>query len=197
MGRSAGPIRVATSGDAEAAARFGDEPTWFASRFPDVPVFIGGNRLGVVRALAEECDVDGVIADDAFQHRRMKRAFDIVVIDATEPLDHYRSLPLGRLRESLSGFKRASAVFITKTNLCEVHQLRAVRELVSRNLEPEIPVVEWESRILDFSSFGFGRQTAVDRSARSAGAFGVGYRSARGFSCVGGSGRPKRRLSST
>ena len=114
------------------AEKYGDEPCWFAERFPQVPVYVGPDRATVVRALLTpqggsesfgKNKIDLIFADDAFQHRRLRRTLDVVVIDATQPRWHYRSLPLGRLREGFASLSRASLVFVTKCNLAEARQL--------------------------------------------------------------------------
>lgn len=117
------------SGDAE---KFGDEPCWYAERFPQVPVYVGPDRSTVVRALLMpqqgseghgKNKIDLIFADDAFQHRRLRRTLDLVVIDATQPRWHYHSLPAGRLREGFASLTRASLVFVTKCNFAEASQL--------------------------------------------------------------------------
>ncbi|MGC4031545.1 MAG: tetraacyldisaccharide 4'-kinase [Tepidisphaeraceae bacterium] len=57
--------------------------------------------------------VDVFLLNDAFQHRRAKRNFDLVLIDASNPFGHGHVLPRGLLREPMSGLSRASAILIT------------------------------------------------------------------------------------
>jgi tetraacyldisaccharide 4'-kinase len=113
----------------EVAARFGDEPTWLARALPDVPVFVARDRVAAARA-ACAAGAGCLIADDAFQHRRLRRDFDLVVVDATEPLWHYWPLPAGRAREPLSALARASAIVINKVNLVADDRLATVRDAV-------------------------------------------------------------------
>lgn len=145
-----GPAPVPTDGSLESAVRFGDEPSWLAVRFPEVPVVICGDRVKAARELLSRADVDVILADDAFQHRHLGRALDIVVLDATEPEWHYRPLPLGRLRESFSALTRARVLFITKVNLASAEKLRWLRSRIADELkghgEPPL-VIEFESRI--------------------------------------------------
>lgn len=156
-GREKGPARVSATGDTEAAAKFGDEPAWLAARFSDIPVYIGADRVAAVRALTRENQVDLVIADDAFQHRRLARRFDIVVLDALEPDWHYRLLPLGRMRESFSSLKRADAIFVTKANLAssdEREQLLRRIDSVFMGTTERPPVYEIESALSGFTKLG-------------------------------------------
>lgn len=149
-----GPARVAADGGRETAVRFGDEPAWLAARHPGVSVVVGADRVAAARELLRvNSGVDLILADDAFQHRRLARGFDVVVVDATEPVWHYRPLPLGRLREGLGALARARAIFLTKTNLASHEELTWVRALL-RKSAPEVPVFEFESRIQGVVSLG-------------------------------------------
>jgi tetraacyldisaccharide 4'-kinase len=125
-----GPALVPINGN---AAEFGDEPTWLAAEHPDVTVVIGAKRPEAIAFLKSGRGEDLaekfiVLADDGFQHRRLKRNLDLVILDATEPRWHYRSLPQGRMRESFDALKRASFIFISKTNLAEASQLAWLRD---------------------------------------------------------------------
>lgn len=110
-GRARGPQRVyAATG---AAARFGDEAALLAGRHRDVPVFVGRDRhAAAVMAAATGAGV--VVADDAFQHRRLARDLDIVTVDASRGFGNRRLLPAGPLREPPEGLDRAGAVVLTR-----------------------------------------------------------------------------------
>lgn len=152
-GREKGPLRVPASGGAEVARRFGDEPSWLAARFPEVPVFIGADRVSAVAALKSANDVELIIADDAFQHRRLARKFDIVILDALEPEWHYRPLPLGRMREGFSSLSRANAIFITKTNLAPRSHIERLRAWIKATVGNPV-VIEVESVLAGFTKLG-------------------------------------------
>jgi len=144
-GSEQGPARVPADGLPRTAARFGDEPAWLAARHPDVPVVIGADRVAAAKHLGGAVDL--ILADDAFQHRRLRRGFDAVVIDATEPIWHYRSLPLGRQREDFRSLARARAVFLTKTNLAEREALTWLRSRLADVVPPTAAVFEFEARL--------------------------------------------------
>ncbi len=85
-----------------------------------VPVGADPDRSkGAGRVLASRVgpEVDVFVLDDAFQHRRVRREFDLVLIDATRPFGHGHVLPRGLLREPMSGLGRASAVLLTRCDL--------------------------------------------------------------------------------
>lgn len=123
------------------AARFGDEPFWLAQELKGFArVFVGSNRVAAAQKAQETADV--MIADDAFQHRYLARDFDLVVIDATEPIEHYFPLPWGQGRESFSSLQRAHAIVINKVNLASEPWLRKLRVLIRDHGRSQMPIFE-------------------------------------------------------
>ena len=78
------------------------------------PVGVGADRARVLIELQARQGIDCAVADDGFQHWRLRRDCDIVLIDALDPLCG-GVLPLGRLREDFSALRRADAVVVTRT----------------------------------------------------------------------------------
>jgi tetraacyldisaccharide 4'-kinase len=111
-GSERGPARVPAAGGSADAARFGDEPALLAARFPQVPVVVGRDRHAAGTLAARGAGATVVIADDAFQHRRLARDLDIVVVDAARGLGNGRLLPAGPLREGPEALARAGAVVL-------------------------------------------------------------------------------------
>ena len=101
------------------AADIGDEPYQMKSKFPNLTVAVDADRCeGVERLMndKETADVDVILLDDAFQHRRIKAGLNIVLVDSNRPIDKDYLLPAGRLRENTRGLKRADIVIVTKLN---------------------------------------------------------------------------------
>jgi tetraacyldisaccharide 4'-kinase len=92
----------------------GDEPVLIASRLPGVPVVVGSDRYRASLLALERFRVDVIILDDGFQHLRLRRDMDIVLIDAADPFGTGKLFPAGILREPLTALKRAHAVVITR-----------------------------------------------------------------------------------
>jgi tetraacyldisaccharide 4'-kinase len=67
-----------------------------------------------------------VVLDDGFQHRRLHRDLDLVLIDATRPWGGGAVLPLGLLREGLRGLRRAHAVIVTRSDQATADELAAI-----------------------------------------------------------------------
>ena len=123
--------------------QFGDEPLLMARRL-GVPVVVGEDRFA---AGTESEKLHGVhlhLLDDGFQHRRLKRQFDIVLV-TPEDL-HDRLLPAGRLREPAAALRRADAVIVTggvnRAELpAEIKNVWTVQRGIKQMEIPERPIV--------------------------------------------------------
>lgn len=93
----------------------GDEPLQIKLKFPDTVVAVCEKRVeGIRRILAEHPEVDLVIMDDGFQHRYVEPKVNIVMIDATRPIQHDKMLPQGTLRDLPEELHRAHYFVVTK-----------------------------------------------------------------------------------
>ncbi len=97
--------------------RVPDEAWLLRRRLPEVPIYIGRDRVRLARrAVAEGAEL--LILDDAFQHRRMHRDFDIVLALADDPFGRGRFLPWGFLRDYPRRLRQADALFIQGRDFC-------------------------------------------------------------------------------
>jgi tetraacyldisaccharide 4'-kinase len=101
------------AGETAPPDRTGDEAQIFI-RSGLAPVGIGANRLDSGTRLLERFGAGVLVLDDGFQHRKLKRNLDIVLIDALNPFGGGDVFPLGRLREPVAGLSRAGLVVITR-----------------------------------------------------------------------------------
>lgn len=90
----------------------GDEPLQFKLKFPDIIVAVDANRRRGINKLKNIVDV--VLLDDAFQHRKVKPFFSILLTSFSNLYINDLVLPAGNLRESKTGAKRADCVVVTK-----------------------------------------------------------------------------------
>lgn len=90
----------------------GDEPCLMAARLPGVPVIVSPDRVKGGLFAIEKFSPDFIILDDGFQHRRLERDINIVLIDSKEGFGNGYLLPRGILREPLEGLRRANLVLI-------------------------------------------------------------------------------------
>ncbi|HJV65042.1 MAG TPA: tetraacyldisaccharide 4'-kinase [Geomonas sp.] len=93
----------------------GDEPYLLARKIPGLMVVTGADRRAAARTALNELQPDLFILDDAFQHLRMKRDLDILLLDATRPFSNGATLPAGFLREAPAAAARADLVVYTRS----------------------------------------------------------------------------------
>lgn len=95
----------------------GDEPKQFRHRFPDeIPVAVDGQRVhGVKKMLEKFPNLQVVILDDVFQHRRIKPGLQIMLTDYGRLFYQDHLMPTGLLREPKPGVRRADIIVVTKT----------------------------------------------------------------------------------
>ena len=94
----------------------GDEPYMLAQNLPGVMVFVDKNRVNSGSYAIRKYGVDTLILDDGFQYLPLKGRLNLLLIDKTNPFGNKQLLPRGILREPIKHLKRASYVFITKSN---------------------------------------------------------------------------------
>ncbi|MCA9303597.1 MAG: tetraacyldisaccharide 4'-kinase [Phycisphaerales bacterium] len=100
----------------------GDEGMEHRVLFPEVPIVAQPDRVAGLRALFATdagAKVDCIVLDDGFQHRRIARDLDLVLIDASRPPDRDALLPHGFLREPIRALARADAFVLTHTELVD------------------------------------------------------------------------------
>lgn len=126
------------------AAEIGDEPLQIFQKFrEEVPVFVGEDRVAALERISqsEAIDLDLVILDDAFQHRRLLADIYCLLTPYAAPFSRDFLLPMGRLRESRYGANRADLVVVTK---CPDDLSPGIKETMERELRPylgqQVPV---------------------------------------------------------
>jgi tetraacyldisaccharide 4'-kinase len=104
------------AGPSDTATTLGDEPFQFYAKYGnDVVVSVGEERaMAIPQIIHEHPQVHVILLDDAFQHRRVKPSFQILLTDFHKPFYSDFLLPAGRLRESKSGANRADVIVVTK-----------------------------------------------------------------------------------
>ncbi|MFO1094516.1 MAG: tetraacyldisaccharide 4'-kinase [Planctomycetaceae bacterium] len=94
---------------------------------PGIPHIQNPDRVAGSRAAIDQQGCNILVLDDGFQHRRLRRDVDLVLIDALNPWGYGHLLPRGLLREPKSSLARASLVLITRADLCEPQLLTSLR----------------------------------------------------------------------
>lgn len=114
-GRPRGPVEVVSDGRQALCGPdvCGDEPYMMARRLSGVPVLTGPERSLTGREAVDRFGADVLLLDDGFQHRRLHRDADIVLVHARRPFGNGRLIPRGPLREPLRSLGRARWVVRT------------------------------------------------------------------------------------
>lgn len=136
----------------------GDEPMQIRNKFPDIAVAVCEKRVeGIERLTAEQPSPQAILLDDAYQHRHVKAGLYILLIDSNRPIWHDCVLPFGRLRERISGIKRADVAIITKCKSITHKEAEECREQIKRY--KNIPVFFSAVRYGElYSPFGINRE---------------------------------------
>ncbi len=104
-----------------------DEARELRERLGDVRIVQRPDRLAAARQIAENGGTDIIILDDGFQHRRLHRDLDLLLVDATCPVGHDSLLPRGLLREPVREGRRADVIGLTRSDAVEESQRAAIR----------------------------------------------------------------------
>ena len=123
------------------------------------------DRVAAANTAMAQHAPDVIVLDDAFQHRRMGRSFDIVLIDATCPWGHGFLLPRGLLREPRTALNRADLILITRADQCSNTRLLEIRDEIHQATNHAIPVIA-----VSFPAIGLrnasGQQCPVESAQR-------------------------------
>lgn len=141
---------IVSRGYGAQAGEDNDEARALAAEFPDVPHVLDPDRARGARSLEGRADV--IVLDDAFQHRRLARDLDLVLVDATRPWGLAPEpgattseavgafLPRGLLREAPRALARAHAVVLTRTDQVAPEELRRIEQRIAAEA-PGVPVL--------------------------------------------------------
>jgi tetraacyldisaccharide 4'-kinase len=123
----------------------GDEPFELAQKLIGKAIVVAdANRMTAGIWARGKFGVTAFVLDDAFQHRRVERDLDIVILDATNPFGNGKTLPTGILREPLENLRRADAIVISRANL--VKDISDLKFQVSK-YNTDCPIFVSENRI--------------------------------------------------
>ncbi len=144
-GRAASADRVTTLLDDEPPAwtECGDEP-WMMHHSllgQNIPILVCADRAKAGDQAVTYYHSKLLILDDGFQHLKLQRDLDIVLVNATDPFGGGSVLPLGNLREPLGALSRAGMIVLTHADAVEPGKLDALKEELKRH-NPTAPILE-------------------------------------------------------
>ncbi len=126
-------VAILSRGYGAEASGVNDEALELELALPDVPHLQDRERVAIANIAIDELDMQVLLLDDGFQHRRLRRDFDLVLLDATEPFGFQHVFPRSALREPLSGLRRANAVCLTRSDAIPSTRREAIRSVVERH----------------------------------------------------------------
>jgi tetraacyldisaccharide 4'-kinase len=138
------------------AHELGDEPALIRLHVPEAWFGISKDRYVTGSRIERNGSRMVFILDDGFQHRRLHRDLDVVVIDSSQPLGSNRLLPGGSLREPLSGLTRSDAIIINNAQDSELTVDSVSSEILclqseaalfhcEQSIEKLIPFASWKN----------------------------------------------------
>ena len=130
-------VCVLSRGYKATALGVNDESMELASRLPDVAQILNRDRVAGAKKAHHEKQAQVLVLDDGFQHRRLHRDLDIVLIDAAQPFGFDRLLPRGLLREPKRSLARADFVVITRAYAIVPDRLELLRAEIRRHYKGE------------------------------------------------------------
>lgn len=171
--RSRGRVEVSDGQSVLVSAEEGgDEPWLLARSCHGVRVVVDGQRYEAGRWLVEQgTGVTVFVLDDGYQHLRLARDLNLLLVDAGDPLPGARMVPWGRLREPIDQIVRADAVIVTRCD--EPHDEAALAALLGQYRRPGTPVFHATHALTGFHRLESGESVETGRLGRVAAVSGI------------------------
>lgn len=118
------------------AKEAGDEPFWLSQNCKNTLVFTCSSRIKSAKLAVEKYGCEVLIADDAFQHRKLGRNINLMLVNEGTKFGNEKLLPAGPLRESLKGIKRADKIIVTNKTYNDENALKYCEELEKKHKKP-------------------------------------------------------------
>ncbi len=135
----------------------GDEPFMLAQNCPGVPVVVDRNRVKAGAHAIRKFGADVLILDDGLQYLKLKHRHDIVLVDKTAPFGTGYMLPRGTLREPPRSLRRASYIFLTKSDGDSAEIIHQIRRY-----NPVAEIIECRHRPVHFENIHTGERLPLD-----------------------------------
>lgn len=146
LGESQTRVAIVSRGYGSEQGKANDEALELELALPGVPHIQNPDRVAAAKIAVAEHAAQLILLDDGFQHRRLQRDLDIVLLDATEPFGFDHVFPRGTLREPVAGLARADVVILSRADLLTVSERNAIHARVAR-LAPQATWCEVRHRL--------------------------------------------------
>ena len=129
-------VAIVSRGYGAAAADKNDEALELEQALAGVPHVQNPDRVAGALAAVERFGAELILLDDGFQHRRLARDLDVVLLDATAPFGFEHVFPRGMLREPVRGLQRADVVCLTRVDALPAQERESIRRRAERICTP-------------------------------------------------------------
>ena len=161
--------QVSSNDTSPSSTQGNDEKRVLDRLCPGVPHFQQRDRVDSAERIVRQSGCDVLLLDDGFQHRRLHRDLDLVLIDGLQPWGYGHVLPRGLLREPVSGLRRADLILLTRANQCSSEQrqmlLKGLRDI--RGTDECIEVAFVPSHLVDLDWQAFPLESVSGKKAFS------------------------------
>ena len=133
-------VAIVSRGYGRGQVDFNDEAMELHAKLPDVPHVQDPDRVKAARVAVDELETQVILMDDGFQHRRLHRDLNLVVIDVTCPFGFGYLLPRGLLREPIKNLRRADLIVLTRCHSVSESKIVEIENVVHA-IQPELPIL--------------------------------------------------------
>lgn len=167
-------VAILSRGYGQLADGQNDEALELEIQHRDVPHIQHWDRVNSAKLAEEELEMQCLLLDDAFQHRRIARDLDIVLIDSTDQPSCRRLLPAGLLREPLASLSRADVVMLTRADQANPPEREQLKRQIAKRA-PQALIIECEHHPRHTLAFPDERQPLATLRGKNVLAFcGIG-----------------------
>ncbi|MBN1853542.1 MAG: tetraacyldisaccharide 4'-kinase [Pirellulales bacterium] len=125
-------VAILSRGYGTSTGNRNDEALELESTAPEILHLQNPDRVAAAQIAVRDHRIDTIVLDDGFQHRRLARDLDIVLLDATNPFGYGRIFPRGLLRESALGLARANGIVLSRADVIDPESRLEIQKQVER-----------------------------------------------------------------
>ena len=126
-------VAIISRGYGSAGGARNDEALELERKLPETPHVQNPDRVAAAHTAIAEHHCQRIVLDDGFQHRRIGRDLDIVLLDALEPFGFGHVFPRGTLREPVAGLRRAHVVVLTRADMLDAIRRAEIWRVVQKH----------------------------------------------------------------
>lgn len=146
--------------------KYGDEPSLMKKKLGDIPILVSKNRIEGLQKALQVSNCNCFLLDDGFQYLKLRKNFEILLLDAKKPFGGYQFFPKGELRDGLWRIKDADVIIISNTQNVET-DLRHLKKRIN-GFAPEVPIFEAHYKTREMATLKDDKRNLEEVSGKSA-----------------------------